>query len=98
MNKELVKARNERRAIKQKLFRIRLCIEEGKPVPEDLLILKKVYESNKSFTSWLDFPDKWDIGDPMQTKRGFALTKLQEQNYERLFKKKLKDIVFLAQK
>jgi hypothetical protein len=62
-------ARQERRALKQKLFYIRRAVA-GEPVQlnSELRELKTQYEALPGFTTWLDFPEKWEIGDPHNTK------------------------------
>ena len=60
----------ERKEIKQKLFFIRRFTEgENLKLDKELKELKKTYESLPNFTSWSDFPDKWDIGDPYSVKK-----------------------------
>lgn len=79
-------ARQERRKLKQALYKIRLK-EEGKDIEltNEHLKLKKQYEALEGFTSWKDFPDKWDIGDPYSVKkRGYIFDDIDKKNYEKI--------------
>lgn len=98
-------ARDERRQLKQQLFKIRLFIEgDGKPIGKELKALKKKYESNPKFTSWSDFPEKWDIGDPNGVKSVYlqdmspSVTDSDRRNYRKIQNKSYDDIVYLEHK
>lgn len=80
--------RQERRELKQQLFRIRRYIEgENVKLDEGLRKLKKEYEENPRFTCWSDFPEKWDIGDPHSVKRGSWGNETDLENFTRAFDK-----------
>lgn len=90
-------ARHERRMLKQKLFKIRL-IEEGRDIPltQELAELKEEYESMRNFTSWHDFPERWDIGDPNEVKRGSPVfNDTDKDNLEKILGKPYSFIVHL---
>jgi hypothetical protein len=91
--------RQERKHIKQQLFRIRRHVE-GEPVKLDkeLRDLKKKYEVLPGFTSWSDFPDKWDIGDPYGVKtNAFAFDEIVAENFRKAKGKPYETIVKLTQ-
>jgi hypothetical protein len=80
-----------RRELKQKLFAIRRHIEgEDVVLTKELKDLKTHYESLSNFTSWSDFPERWDIGDPMGVKKMYlegtdkTTSDVDKRNYERL--------------
>jgi hypothetical protein len=87
----------ERKVLKQKLFRIRRYIEgENVKLDKELRDLKEKYESLEGFTKWVDFPEKWDIGDPYSVKKGSAtLTKTDAENVSRIRGKPYETIVHL---
>ena len=64
--------REERRKLKQQLFKIRLAIESNSDssLSEELKELRTIFENLKEFrlTSWSEFPEGWDIGDPNKVK------------------------------
>lgn len=83
--------RTFRRELKQKLFTIRRHEEwEDVKLTKELKELKAHYESLSNFTSWSDFPERWDIGDPMGVKRMYlqgsdkTTSDVDKRNYERL--------------
>jgi hypothetical protein len=87
--------KEERKLIKQKLFTIRRH-EEGEFVKlnTELRELKKTYESLPGFTSWSDFPDRWDIGDPNSVKKGaYAFDEIDSKNFKKAFGKPYETIV-----
>jgi hypothetical protein len=93
-------ARHERRQLKQKLFKIRLA-EEGADIEltQELLDLKEEYESMRNFTSWQDFPDRWDIGDPNEVKKGSPIfNDVDKENLNRILGKPYSFIVHLDRK
>lgn len=93
-------ARNERRKLKQKLFKIRLH-EEGADVEltQEMLDLKAEYESMRNFTTWHDFPDRWDIGDPNEVKKGSPIfNDVDKENLKRILGKPYSFIVHLDHK
>lgn len=66
--------RQERRQLKQELFAIRRHVEgEDVKLTKRLKELKEQYEAVPGFTSWSDFPEKWDIGDPNQVKINYVM-------------------------
>lgn len=80
-----------RRELKQKLFTIRRHVEgEDVKLTKELKDLKTQYEALSNFTSWSDFPERWDIGDPMWVKRMYiegsdkTTSDVDKRNYERL--------------
>jgi hypothetical protein len=83
---DYTEARLERRTLKQKLFQIRLFIEgDLEELTNELQDLKDQYEASDGFTTWSDFPDKWDIGDPNGVKRGsFAFNDVDKRNFKRI--------------
>lgn len=87
--------REERRQLKQKLFAIRRNVE-GEPVTmtKELKDLKAQYEAVPGFTSWSGFPEKWDIGDPNEVKRGVWGNEVDQRNFERAFGKQYNEIVY----
>lgn len=91
--------RQERRALKQKLFAIRRFIEgEEVEMTPELKKLKKQYESDPAFTSWSHFPERWDIGDPYSVKKtSFSFDDVDKRNFERAFGKPYSEIVFKEQ-
>jgi hypothetical protein len=95
--------RQERKELKQKLFKIRRFIEgeKGVKLDSELKELKIKYEENPAFTNWEDFPEKWDIGDPNGVKAGYiadfnpSLNDVDRHNYLLIQNKTYDDIVFL---
>lgn len=85
----------ERKLIKQKLFTIRRFTEgENVKLNKELKDLKKIYENLPGFTSWSDFPEKWDIGDPYKVKKNaYAFDNLDSENFKRAFEKPYETIV-----
>lgn len=93
-------ARKERRELKQKLFLIRRFTEGEKIILSDeILELKNKFESNPSFSSWLDFPEKWDIGDPYGVKKdSFTFNEVDRNNFNKMEGKGLSEIITLKNK
>lgn len=91
--------RQERRQLKQKLFTIRRWYEgEDVELTDELKAIKKRYEASKSFTSWSDFPEKWDIGDPFGVKQTAAVfNDVDKANYQKMLGKSYGTIVKMAQ-
>jgi hypothetical protein len=91
--------RQERRQLKQKLFAIRRWYEGDDVVlTDELKTIKKRYESNKNFTSWSDFPEKWDIGDPFGVKQTAAVfNDVDKANYQKILGKSYGTIINLFQ-
>lgn len=92
--------RIERRELKQKLFTIRRFIEgEDVTLDTELEALKEQYEAADGFTSWSDFPELWDIGDPFGVKASYivdndpSLSDIERGNYARLQGKPYEEIV-----
>jgi hypothetical protein len=87
--------KEERKLIKQKLFTIRRSVEgEFVKLNSELRELKKTYESLPGFTSWSDFPEKWDIGDPYSVKKGaYAFNEIDSNNFKKAFGKPYETIV-----
>jgi hypothetical protein len=87
--------KEERKLIKQKLFTIRRNVEgEFVKLDSELRELKKTYESLPGFTSWSDFPDRWDIGDPHNVKKGaYAFNEVDSKNFQKAFGKPYETIV-----
>jgi hypothetical protein len=88
-------AKQERKTIKQKLFTIRRFTEgENVRLDGDLKELKKTYESLPGFTSWSDFPEKWDIGDPNHVKKGaYIFDDVDAENFKKAFGKPYETII-----
>ena len=99
MNKSFQELRQERKLLKQKLFKIRLFVEgDLDELDEELIDLKAHYESVPGFTSWSYFPERWDIGDPHRVKsEAFAFNEIDKRNYQRIAGKDYEEIVFLEQ-
>lgn len=94
-------ARNERRKLKQKLFAIRRYEEGDEQVTltPELQELKTEYEAMRNFTSWHDFPDRWDIGDPNEVKKGSPIfNDVDKENLKRILGKPYSFIVHLDHK
>lgn len=91
-------ARRERRGLKQRLFTIRRFVEgEVVDLPPDLFELKARFEAKPGFTSWSDFPERWDVGDPHGVKQSaYASTDADRENIRRIQGKSLDDIVKLV--
>lgn len=86
--------RQERRELKQKLFRIRRYVEgENVKLDKELKELKKDYEEAPNFTRWEDFPEKWDIGDPHCVKRGSWGNEIDQINFQKAFNKPYSQII-----
>jgi hypothetical protein len=85
---------NERKKLKQDLFKIRR-FTEGKNVEmtPELYDLKKKYENTPGFTSWSDFPDRWDIGDPFKVKEKAWGNEVDRKNFARAFGKSYEEII-----
>ena len=92
---ELKTLQQERKELKQKLFFIRRFTEgENVKLDKELKELKKKYESLSNFTSWSDFPEKWDIGDPHSVKRNaYTFDKLDSENFKKAFGKPYETII-----
>lgn len=90
-------ARHERRTLKQKLFYIRRSLEgPGLKLNKELLELKKFYEAKPGFTSWSEFPEKWDIGDPHNVKAGtYSFNDIDKINVEKILGKSYDKIIHL---
>jgi hypothetical protein len=86
--------REERRELKQRLFLIRRYLEgENIKLDKELRELKEKYEGLPGFTSWLDFPEKWDIGDPHCVKKGVWGNEVDKRNFEKAFNKSYDTII-----
>lgn len=86
-----------RKTLKQKLFSIRRFVEGDSSVEmsDELSELKDWYENVPGFTSWSDFPEKWDVGDPHRVKEAsFSFNDVDKRNFERSFNKEYTEIVF----
>jgi len=85
----------ERKEIKQKLFFIRRFTEgENLKLDKELKELKKTYESLPNFTSWSDFPEKWDIGDPYSVKKtAYIFDEIDAENFKKAFGKPYETII-----
>ena len=60
----------------------------------ELRELKKLYESLPGFTTWSDFPDRWDIGDPNSVKKyAYAFSEVESKNFKKAFGKPYETIV-----
>lgn len=92
--------RNERRELKQKLFFIRRYMEgEYLKLNAELKDLKAQYEALEGFTSWSDFPERWDIGDPNKVKaNSYAFSAVDTLNVQKICGKSYDTIVHLEQK
>jgi hypothetical protein len=90
-------ARNERRNLKQRLWKIRLFVEkEVRYLEPELRELKAKYEALPNFTSWSGFPEEWDIGDPNKVKSKLKPTsKTEAENFNRISGKSYETIVKL---
>jgi hypothetical protein len=90
-------ARQERRKLKQQLFKIRRKLEGADiTLTEEQLALKAKYEKMRGFTSWHDFPEHWDIGDPNEVKRGSpCFNDIDRNNLEKILGKPYDYIVHL---
>lgn len=101
---ETIDARHERRMLKQQLFHIRRFVEgeKGVKLSDEHKELKKKYEKLDGFTSWSDFPELWDIGDPNRVKSVYLsvndpmVTDTDKGNYSRLQGKSYETIVPLV--
>jgi len=87
--------KEERKLLKQKLFTIRRYVEgEFIKLNTELRDLKKTYESLPGFTSWSDFPDRWDIGDPHSVKKGaYTFNEIDSKNFKKAFGKPYETII-----
>jgi len=87
--------KEERRQLKQKLFTIRRFTEgELTKIDKELRELKKTFENLQGFTSWSDFPEKWDIGDPHNVKKtAYAFDELDVENFKKAFGKPYETII-----
>ena len=86
--------RQERRELKQQLFFIRRYVEgENVKLDQKLKDLKKKYEELEGFTSWSEFPDRWDIGDPNKVKMGVWGNEVDKINFEKAFGKPYETII-----
>jgi hypothetical protein len=87
--------KEERRELKQKLFTIRRFVEgEQVKLNPELKQLKQTYESLPGFTSWSDFPEKWDIGDPHSVKiNAYAFDETDAENFKKAFGKPYETII-----
>lgn len=87
--------KEERKLIKQKLFTIRRYVEgEFVKLNTELRDLKGIYESLPGFTSWSDFPEKWDIGDPNSVKKNaYAFNEIDAENFKKAFGKPYETII-----
>jgi hypothetical protein len=85
----------ERRELKQKLFSIRRYVEgEQVKLNAELRKLKKTYEDLPGFTTWSDFPEKWDIGDPYNVKeQAYAFDEIDSENFKKAFGKPYETII-----
>lgn len=92
-----VEARNERRNLKQKLWKIRLFVEkEIRYLDPEIRELKAKYEALPNFTSWSGFPEEWDIGDPNKVKSKMKPTsKTEAENFRKISGKSYETIVKL---
>jgi hypothetical protein len=90
-------ARNERRALKQKLFAIRRKVEgEMVEMTPELVALKAKYEKLPNFPGWSLFPERWDVGDPHGVKQSaYASNEVDTRNFARLLGKSYEDIISL---
>ena len=90
-------ARNERRALKQKLFAIRRKVEgEMVEMTPELIALKAKYEKLPGFPGWSLFPERWDIGDPHGVKQGaYMSSEVDQRNFARILGKGYEEIVSL---
>lgn len=91
-------AREERKLLKQKLFTIRRVVE-GHPLKlsKELLELKMHYESHPMFTSWSDFPEKWEIGDPNYVKEHSPIfNDVDKANLQRVLGKPYSEVIRLT--
>ncbi len=89
-------ARLERKTLKNKLFTIRRFVEGDKTavLNSELKRLKLQYEEHPNFTSWSDFPEKWDIGDPESVKSGSYMSNdVDKRNFSRTQGVPLSEIV-----
>lgn len=65
----------------------------------ELEALKSQYEAVEGFTSWSDFPELWDIGDPFGVKASYivdndpSISDAERGNYQRLQGKPYDEIV-----
>lgn len=93
-------ARRERRELKQRLFYIRRFMSgENLELDVEHKRLKKLYESMSEFTSWEDFPESWDVGDPNRVKASAHLfNHTDKENTSRIAGKSYNTIVKLEQK
>lgn len=96
--------REERRNLKQKLFQIRLFVEgDRESLTSELKKLRQKYEKQENFTSWSDFPEKWDIGDPKGVKSGYinmddpSLSPVDKANFKKLQGREFEEIIHLDQ-
>lgn len=91
-------ARKERRELKQKLFKIRLSVENGEELTDpELIKLKEQYELEGNFTSWKGFPESWDIGDPHGVKKNsYTFNEIDRKNVKRIQNKGYDEIVILS--
>lgn len=90
----------ERKALKQKLWRIRYSVL-GEPGFEDLdsehIAIKERFETLPGFSGWAGFTTKWDIGDPYSVKQSsFAFGDADRRNYDRMAGKPYETIVDLS--
>lgn len=91
-------ARLERRTLKQKLFYIRRAVE-GEPLHlnAELIELKTQYEAHPKFTKWTDFPERWEIGDPYNTKESNPqFNDVDRLNLERILGKPYSEVIPLV--
>lgn len=90
--------KEERKALKQKLFTIRRFTEGEKVrLDQELKDIKTFYESQPNFTTWSDFPEKWDIGDPNKVKEhSFAFNELDKEKFRKVLGQSYETIVKLA--
>ena len=100
MSVDLKQKRIERRTLKQQLFTIRRFVEgEDVELTAELEALKAEYEAIPGFTSWSDFPELWDIGDPYGVKAAYivdndpSISDAERGNYQRLQGKPYSEIV-----